>query len=278
MSMSGQRRLELERERLEQIRLAQVQAECNALIATCDAALRGVRDVAVQQFAAQELQQVAAGLAAERRELAAQPDASLDRLTALQSQLHTAIARGEARARAWSEEQARLVGEARAEAERATAVATTTAPSTRALELAEAGRLAEARDALAAAASATSSARGAIVDEQVRREVVRGLLRSLQEMGFVAVGPRLDDGVVTLEGRLVSGRRAVFEVRLDGELHFDLDGYEGRACADDLTRVETILRDRFGVKLGPAQIVWKNPDRLSQGALRGPDPTSRKKA
>lgn len=278
MSMSGQRQLELERERLEQLRLAQVREECLALADACEQTLRGVYDVAVQQFAARELQQVTAGLVNVRSEIAATPDGCLDRLARLQSQLHGAIVRGEARARAWSDEQAGLVAEARASAQRATAVAADTGQTTRALELAEAGRLVEARDALAAAAATTTTARAAIVDERVRREVVRGLLRSLQEMGFVAVGPRLDGGVVILEGRLVSGRRAVFEVRLDGEMSFDLDGYEGRACADDLARVETVLRDRFGVKLGPAQIVWKNPDRLSQGALRGPSGSTHKKA
>lgn len=278
MSMSGQRRLEIERERLEQLRLAQVREECLALADACEQTLRGVYDVAVQQLAARELQQVAAGLVDVRREIAATPDGCLDRLARLQSQLHGALVQGEARARAWSDEQARVVAEARASAQRATAIAADSGQTTRALELAEAGRLVEARDALAAAATTTTTARTAIIDERVRREVVRGLLRSLQEMGFVPVGPRLDGGVVILEGRLVSGRRAVFEVRIDGEMSFDLDGYEGRACADDLARVETVLRDRFGVKLGPAQIVWKNPDRLSQGALRGPDGKTHRKA
>ena len=38
MSMSGQRRLEIERERLEQLRLAQVREECLALADACERA------------------------------------------------------------------------------------------------------------------------------------------------------------------------------------------------------------------------------------------------
>ncbi|MBL8970470.1 MAG: hypothetical protein JNK56_07820, partial [Myxococcales bacterium] len=60
--MSGQRLLELERERMEQVRLAQVRDECRALADICDAELGQVRDIAVQQLAAAALQHVAAGL------------------------------------------------------------------------------------------------------------------------------------------------------------------------------------------------------------------------
>jgi len=104
------------------------------------------------------------------------------------------------------------------------------------------------------------------MDERVRREVVKGLLKTLKGMGFVTVGPQLQEGLVVLEGRLASGRRARFEVKLDGELAFDLDGYEGRACAADMEKVEIAMKDQYGVLLGPPQIVWKNPDRLTKGA------------
>lgn len=278
MSISGQRRLELERERMEQVRLAQVRDECRALADACDVELGQVRDVAVQQLAAAELQRVAAGLALARGELPASPDAALDRLGQLQTALHRAIAGGEARARTWSNEQALLVADARAAAQQAVVVAGDAQPAARARALAEAGDLAAAREALAAATHATVDARAAIVDERVRREVVRGILQSLRELGFVSAGPQLNAGVVVLEGRLATGRRAVFEVHVDGHLCFDLDGYEGRACADDLARVDTILRDRFGVRLGPPQFVWKNPDRLAQGALHGPASGTHKKA
>ncbi|HQY05116.1 MAG TPA: hypothetical protein PLQ52_03545, partial [Lacunisphaera sp.] len=54
MSQSGRTRIELEAARREQLRLEQVRTECRALIASCEESLAGLREVAVQQFAAAE--------------------------------------------------------------------------------------------------------------------------------------------------------------------------------------------------------------------------------
>lgn len=114
------------------------------------------------------------------------------------------------------------------------------------------------------------------LDETVRREVVRGLVSSLTEIGFILEGPRLADaekkgGVVTLTGKLPSGRAARFEVHIDGRMHFDFDGYEGRSCANELENVERVLRERCSLKLGPTQVTWKNtPLQRSRGARELP--------
>lgn len=105
----------------------------------------------------------------------------------------------------------------------------------------------------------------------MRREVVRGLLGTLTSMGFVIDGPQLRQedktaGVVTLSGRMPSGKMARFEVHLDGRMQFDFDGYEGRACAKDLEKIHTTLQEQFAVKLTGSQITWKNPDRIAKGA------------
>lgn len=120
----------------------------------------------------------------------------------------------------------------------------------------------------------------ASLDETVRRGVVRGLLSTLKTMGFVVEGPQFRDGsteggVVTLVGKMPSGKCARFEVRLDGRMNFDLDGYEGRACAAEIERIGQTLHGRFGVKLGPPQMTWKNPDRIAKGARDLPSGGSR---
>ncbi len=288
MSMTGQRRLELERARLEQLRLGQVRAECEALLEACNEAMRSVRDVAVQQFASDELRHCAADLRELRARLVDEPDATLAGLGGVSERIHQAIASGEAQARSWSEAQARAVAGARHVA--AQVAATAAADSglvgehERSKELAaraEAraaqgdleGAAALAREASEVRSSGAAGAGGV----RVRRAVVKGLLKTLKGMGFVTVGPRLDSGLVVLEGRLASGRKARFEVKLDGEMAFELDGYEGRSCAQDMEKVEIAMRDRFGVKLGPPQVVWKNPDRLTKGAQDLPAGDRRRK-
>ena len=277
MSMTGQRRLELERARMEALRVAQVRAECEALLAACDEAMRSVRDVAVQQLAADALRTSASELRQLRARLDEEPDAVLSEVVGVSERLHQAIAGGEARARSWTAAQARAVASARQAATQASVAAAADRGlpgehqraqdlASRAVELAAQGDLDGAREATQAAADARNAASATAMDERVRREVVKGLFKTLKNMGFVTTGPQVDAGIVVLEGRLASGRKARFEVKLDGELAFDLDGYEGRSCAEDMEKVETAMRDQFGVRLGPPQVVWKNPDRLSKGA------------
>ena len=277
MSMSGQRLLELERERAEALRLQQVRAEGTEMIEQCEVALRSVRDEAVQQLAAAELGEAAGDLAGTRGGIEEDPDAALPLVREVRLRIERAVAHAEARARQWSEEQSEAM--ARARAARAHVQAATSAAeglggsaeqaealAAEAAAHAEAGRIEEARRAAEAASDAARSLVRGAVDERIRREVVRGLLQTMKEMGFVVSGPQINEGIVVLDGRLASGRRARFEVHVSGRMDFDLDGYEGRACADDMQKVEEQMRDRFGVKLGPPQVVWKNPDRLSQGA------------
>ena len=52
MSMTGERELRLERARQEALRLEQVRSECGALLKVCEETISGVRDAAVQQYAA----------------------------------------------------------------------------------------------------------------------------------------------------------------------------------------------------------------------------------
>jgi hypothetical protein len=283
MSISGQQRLELEQARVEALRIEQVRAECAALAAACEAAIRSVRDIAVQQFVAAELHETAQAIAQVRQQVAATPDIALPVLGAIQMRIQQAIAHAQARAQAWTETQASTIARARAVQEQARARAAATAAgdlagksdsaqrlASEAVVHAEAGRIEEAERLCVAAGAASRTAVTEVLDERVRRELVRGLLQALKDMGFVVAARLSDQGFVVLDGRLASGRRARFEVNLDGHMAFDLDGYEGRACADDMQKVEVTLRDRFGVKLGPPQVVWKNPDRLSQSAQEVP--------
>lgn len=288
MSMSGQRRLELERERLEELRLDQVRRECTALAAVCEAAVHGVEDLAVQQIAGRELGALAAQLRQVGAGIQARPDASLESLGEVQAGIQGCIARAEASARSWSEAQAAAVAQARDAEQRAQAVADAEGPvaaehSERAVVVARAAREAaeagsdDAGERLEQARAETERARAEAHDERVRREVARALVRTLRAQGFQLVGPRQKGGLVVLEGRQASGRKARFSIALDGRMAFDLDGYEGRACAEDMEKVEATLRDRFGVALGPPQVTWKNPERISKGAKDLPSGTPRRK-
>jgi hypothetical protein len=282
MSMEGQRHLELERRRREELRLEQVRRESQALLSVCNATLAGILDPAVQQYAAAELREVVQAIREAEPRIQTEPDASLGQLQALQQRLASVVTAAQARAQAWTESRTRLQSQLETVTGRIEALAasqkdqaTSTLEAARqcveqARGLVTRGAETDARSCLEKAEQTLEMARSKALEERVRKEVVKGLLKTLKEMGFVIKGPQLSAQLVILEGRLPSGRQARFEVRLDGQLNFDLDGYEGRSCAQDLEKVETAMRDRFGVTMGPPQVVWKNPDRLSQGALELP--------
>jgi hypothetical protein len=282
MSMEGERSLELEKARREALRLEQVRGECRALLETCRTRVSEVRDIAVQQYAATGLRELVQELQAVEPRIQQTPDASLDQVQFLQQRLATTLAEAEARARAWTAAQTQVHSRAETLSGRIEAVAATQKERNghgldevrrlvqNARGHAARGAEQEARQCLEHAEQTLSTARASGLEERVRKEVVKGLIKTLKELGFITVGPQLSEDVVYLEGRLPSGRRAHFEVRIDGQLNFDLDGYEGRSCAEDLEKVETAMRDRFGVTMGPPQVIWKNPDRLSQGALQIP--------
>lgn len=282
MSESGTRTLELERARLEQLRLEQVGRECEQLARTCERALASVRDVAAQQLARASLAEAARELERLRGAIATSPDAALPDLGRLAGTVQQITTAASERAVAWSAAQKDAVvaaQSARAEAESvgATHGDVAAAPAAEAIRIAEQGlaaaradRLDEARDLSARTRALCDEARAAALRERARREVVKGLLASLRELGFVTEGPSVEGGAVVLEGRMANGRRARFEVSVTGELGYDLDGYEGRACKDHLDAVERILQERFLVRGGPSQVRWSNPDKISKGARDNP--------
>ena len=283
MSLNGWYQAELERQRREQIRLDMVRGQCQSLVASCQAAVTAVREPAVQQLAAKDLQRIQQKLQEVARQMGANPDQDHKQIKAVQKELHKAVGQAEAAAHKWNKQQAecraqlgqavqtvqgwdRNGGKANAalleKAEKACAKAT---------DLAQRGKYQDAIAVCNEVQDLSEQAASAVLDETVRREVVRGLLATLQGMGFVVDGPQIDrtageGGVVTLRGELPSGRMARFDVSIDGQTRFDLEGYEGRSCGKQLEQITETLRKQFFVKAGPPQITWKNPDKISKGA------------
>lgn len=285
MSLNGRQEAWLESKRLEQLRLENVRGQVRAILAACEQAINAIREPAVQQLAAQGVQAVHAELRAAGARTQEQPDAALKEAKRSQKRLHRIIADAEAAAHRWTQEQ--TAAKARlAEAQAAARSAAMTTPGTssdgaiqkkldQAAALHAQGRHRESEAACDQVEAAIEVHRKAAFDETVRREVVRGILATLTGMGFVIEGPRLqsnqaDGGVVILVGRLPSGRMARFEVHVDGKMNYDFDGYQDRECGKDLEKISKTLNEKFGLRLGPPQVKWKNPDRISKGACNLP--------
>jgi hypothetical protein len=256
MSSLGFRQAELERQRREELRLEQTRGRARGLAASCQETIRAVTDPAVQQLAAKDLRQIQQTLTEISMQITSAPDAALKTALKTQKHLNKVVAQAESAAQKWSKQQA----EARAQLE-----------AIQAQSLYQQGRYEQIGSLCRQAEQSIQKAGKESFDESVRKEVVKGLLGTLMSMGFVIEGPQLNQdgdkaGVVTLSGRMPSGKMARFEVNLDGRMQFDFEGYEGRACAKDLEKINATLQEQFAVKLTGSQIIWKNPDKIAKGA------------
>jgi hypothetical protein len=112
------------------------------------------------------------------------------------------------------------------------------------------------------------------VNEQCRREVVRGVVQALRDAGFVTETPwrRVADerDEVVVRARRPAGSQAEFRVTLSGDLAYKFDNYEGSACKKDIGAVLPRLEEIYGVQLSNQRVVWSNPDDLDRTARAVP--------
>ena len=78
------------------------------------------------------------------------------------------------------------------------------------------------------------------ITEEVRKEVVKSIIKSLKGSEFEVSAPELikDDngGIVRIIAKKPSGKRAVCKVGLNGKLEYIFDNYEGLTCVKDIDK------------------------------------------
>jgi len=108
-----------------------------------------------------------------------------------------------------------------------------------------------------------------VVDETCRRKVVRSIMDSLEETGFVVSKPKrskTENDEVIITARKPAGSEASFRVSSNGSMIYKFDHYEGVQCKDDIQRVLPLLKDIYGVNLSQERTLWENPDKISKSA------------
>ena len=106
------------------------------------------------------------------------------------------------------------------------------------------------------------------VDEELRREILTALIKTMRELGFAVGKPTLvkETGAVAVTGTMSSGRSIRFDVDLSGQMEFDMNGFLERKCANHLDDVLGLLETNYNIQSGPVQHNWKNPDKISKGS------------
>lgn len=98
--------------------------------------------------------------------------------------------------------------------------------------------------------------------EEVRREIVRGLRQVLTGMNFTVQSPCLgeddEEGKVVLVGSLPSGRTARFVISVDGQIEYDFDGYSHRECGKDSEKIRSQLEEQCQGETTVIETHWKD--------------------
>ncbi|WP_157151825.1 hypothetical protein [Brachyspira sp. SAP_772] len=109
------------------------------------------------------------------------------------------------------------------------------------------------------------------ITEEVRKEVVKSIIKSLKGSEFEVSAPELikDDngGIVKIMAKKPSGKRAVCKVGLNGKLEYIFDNYEGSTCVKDIDKFNKDLEEIYSIRLSDKKVLWENPDRISKGAI-----------
>lgn len=126
------------------------------------------------------------------------------------------------------------------------------------------------------------AAEKAVLDERIRKEVVRTVVKSLKDAGFVLEQNPLrhqeqGDDYVKIVAKKPSGKRALCKIKLSGEFIYKFDQYEGKACEKDIAKFRTDLEEVYGIHLSHERVLWENPDKISRSAKPLNDPKRKEK-
>ena len=111
------------------------------------------------------------------------------------------------------------------------------------------------------------SASKEIIGEQIRRESLAIIVKSIEKRGFIVDRKNIkinrEKNEVRMVALKVSGEQAEFKIFLDGKFIYKFDGYEGQACQKDLQPFMKDLEEIYGIKILKQEEIWSNPDKIS---------------
>lgn len=110
-----------------------------------------------------------------------------------------------------------------------------------------------------------------IIDESVRREAVKAVVKQLKSQGFT-INPNIKliqnekENYVTLHASMPSGKKAICNLTSDGKLIYRFDGYDGMTCLNDIAKFKVDLEKIYSIKLSDEKVLWNNPDEIGKDA------------
>jgi len=303
MSTYGSYRLELERQRQEQLRRQReqqrkqrVRQEAGNLIADSRRVAKQVSNNLTQHFSQKAQQESQTIVEQAEQVLQSDPDKALELARKGRAVIERGIAQASGQTASWTKEkvaareavtifdlslQSLINGSG--DNEELVLVSSQLSEAKAALRrenFAEAKRIAETgRERLEEIEGARQQQQQR---EDERREIVRGLRHVLSGMGFAVKDPVLERdgqaGKVVLVGELPSGRTGRFAISVDGQLSYDFDGYDSyeseAGCGTARDQVCQRLQEQISAKATDHDMHWKGPGPRRIGKSKKQLPTN----
>ncbi len=114
---------------------------------------------------------------------------------------------------------------------------------------------------------ANSKVNEAIVDEKIRKETLKIIIKAIKDRGFIVDTKKnlkidKERNVVKLVALKASGQMAEFEIQLNGKFMYHFDEYEGHACKKDIEPFLEDLKNIYDINITHEEIKWENPDKI----------------
>jgi len=107
-----------------------------------------------------------------------------------------------------------------------------------------------------------------LIDEEVRRETVKAIIKELRSQEFSVEKPQIfgegKESYVLIKAKKPSGKQATCKINLEGKLNYRFDKYEGMTCLKDIEKFNEDLQKCYSINLSDERVIWESPDRLSR--------------
>ncbi|MDK2831234.1 hypothetical protein V7O61_07515 [Methanolobus sp. WCC1] len=280
MSMNGRMRAEMIARQKEELRKQRVREQCNQMILKLESKLNMyMNNVHYSDIFESDSSVIKDQINATKVVIKSDPDSALSNLNEISTQLNRLISNVVAIENKWSEE--RKASYQKIE-EMIDIFASSTIRSAQYSK--ERDKLLSKLESLRDTATSSHDIENTLAkvhseieliikmdeQEEIRKETVRKIVSILKEQGFSIKKPILKEDAVHVTGTLPSGKKVLFQIYPEGAIDFDLDGYSGQTCKNEIEGVIEKLNEGDEIESSIEQFAWHNPDKIKKGSKEFP--------
>jgi hypothetical protein len=278
--MNGRLRAEMIARQKEELRRQRVKEQCDQMISNMEAKLNMyMNNVHYSDIFGSESLVIKSKINTAKAIIQSDPDTALSGLNDISTQLNRSISTVVSTEKKWSEERKvsyqqieETIDELRSSTIRSPKYSEERNNLLSKLELLE--DTATSSDNIKKTLETVHSEMNTIIrmdeQEEIRKETVRKIVSILKEQGFTISKPILKEKAVHVTGKLPSGKKVLFQIHPEGAIDFDLDGYSGQTCKNEIDGVIEKLNEGEEIESSIEQFAWHNPDKIKKGSKEFP--------